>query len=423
MNTTEKLTVIKGKPYRLTDNNLWTAWAPVMEHNPNDYHGPIYKGPKIHHIEWMRLLAWMYNTNKRLGVECQCRLYAEKNVSTGNTSPQIVAVPFPQEYSKSSPMTTKEVANGQLYDGLSRKYRPKDYIYIGSVHTHCNSSAFQSGTDHNDEKDDKGLHITLGHMNNTKRFDIHTRLSYLGDSFHPVMESWYYHPAIEKLDGLGMTNNEVNEIILMLMTTHPGNKVGYPAEWDDVMIEKAPMVYTSNSGAFRGMNNGTHSHMPKWAGHNNNKPIQRVTNNKAQPKNGQVQYDFHDLTGEFPDVDHVSWEERDRVYDGEVIDLSEYSREELVALISEYLVELVATLMYSKIPGEIDTAVLIDVFNEFVVEATNNTKDKDIHTIGKAVSEDHRLHTDVVLERLEVAIERATEMTEELINKEKTGKA
>ena len=39
---------------------------------------------------------------------------------------------------------------------------------VGTIHSHCNFSAFHSGTDHNDAKQQDGLHITIGHVNSDK---------------------------------------------------------------------------------------------------------------------------------------------------------------------------------------------------------------------------------------------------------------
>jgi len=45
------------------------------------------------------------------------------------------------------------------------------YIRIGTIHSHANMSAFHSGTDHSDEVNWDGLHITLGKMGD-EYFDI-----------------------------------------------------------------------------------------------------------------------------------------------------------------------------------------------------------------------------------------------------------
>jgi len=65
---------------------------------------------------------------------------------------------FPQE---TAGMTTKELEESEEYN-KNRAFIPKGYISMGTIHSHCDSSAFQSGTDHQDELIQIGIHITLG---------------------------------------------------------------------------------------------------------------------------------------------------------------------------------------------------------------------------------------------------------------------
>ena len=54
--------------------------------------------------------------------------------------------------------------NRRLIDDELLKY--KDFLRIGTIHSHCDFGAFHSGTDIKDEKDFDGLHVTFG--NNDK---------------------------------------------------------------------------------------------------------------------------------------------------------------------------------------------------------------------------------------------------------------
>jgi hypothetical protein len=40
------------------------------------------------------------------------------------------------------------------------------FIPVGTIHSHCDFSAFHSGTDVHDETDFDGIHVTFGHINN-----------------------------------------------------------------------------------------------------------------------------------------------------------------------------------------------------------------------------------------------------------------
>lgn len=55
--------------------------------------------------------------------------------------------------------------------GLSHTEEMKDYLRVGTIHSHCDFGAFHSGTDVGDEEDFDGLHCTFGH-NNKEEFTI-----------------------------------------------------------------------------------------------------------------------------------------------------------------------------------------------------------------------------------------------------------
>lgn len=63
-------------------------------------------------------------------------------------------------------------------NGLSVNYDPKTveipagYVLAGTVHSHCDAGAFQSGTDSHDENHFDGLHITVGNLNTIPSFHI-----------------------------------------------------------------------------------------------------------------------------------------------------------------------------------------------------------------------------------------------------------
>ena len=67
---------------------------------------------------------------------------------------------------------TQEVTMGGVsYDRLDRPALEdlkaeggEDFHLVGTIHSHCNFSAFHSGTDTYDEDTEDGIHITLGHV-------------------------------------------------------------------------------------------------------------------------------------------------------------------------------------------------------------------------------------------------------------------
>jgi hypothetical protein len=51
------------------------------------------------------------------------------------------------------------------------------WCHFGSIHHHCNATAFQSGTDLADEYDSPGFHVTVGNLDE-KLVSIHARFVY-----------------------------------------------------------------------------------------------------------------------------------------------------------------------------------------------------------------------------------------------------
>ncbi len=76
----------------------------------------------------------------------------------------------------------------------------KDYIRIGTIHSHANMSAFHSGTDYKDEENWDGLHITLGKIG-AEYFDISCSIMAGGERF-------MVHPE-DYIDGIELIEYEV----------------------------------------------------------------------------------------------------------------------------------------------------------------------------------------------------------------------
>lgn len=61
---------------------------------------------------------------------------------------------------------SRSSVNYDRTDQLSYEERKKDdWQMVGTIHSHCDFSAFHSGTDVDDESTFDGIHITLGHVN------------------------------------------------------------------------------------------------------------------------------------------------------------------------------------------------------------------------------------------------------------------
>lgn len=65
------------------------------------------------------------------------------------------------------------------------KQKPKSAYVVGSVHSHPKMSAFASGTDHKDQADFDGLHITFGwQAKNNNVTEYHVELQVMGQTFY-----------------------------------------------------------------------------------------------------------------------------------------------------------------------------------------------------------------------------------------------
>ena len=152
----------------------------------------IYTGPKIPPEVWNEILSffkWCYTTYKS---ECQVRLYVSPTQHTWR------AWAFPQE--ANTGMTARELDNEDARTQRAElNMNPPEWIYFGTVHHHCAATAFQSSTDTENEKNQDGLHITVGKMDE-KQHDIHVRFYRKGLKFTPDL-SWFYdvEPSLQQI--------------------------------------------------------------------------------------------------------------------------------------------------------------------------------------------------------------------------------
>ena len=123
-------------------------------------------GPKISRELWWQILAFFEWTQATARSESQVRLF----VREGEWS----AWAFPQQ--ANTGMTTKELPEEASWKEQRAKFSDADgWYYWGTVHHHCSAGAFQSSTDQQDEKDQDGMHITVGKIG-SPRYDLDVRI-------------------------------------------------------------------------------------------------------------------------------------------------------------------------------------------------------------------------------------------------------
>ena len=113
---------------------------------------------------------------------------------------------------------------------------------MGTDHHHCSSSAFQSGTDHNDEKTKEGLHLTIGGVG-TGKYSLHARSSFRKNILPAVLSDWYEVP--EQYAGLP---DDLQSAILTHLLTQPTPDVEFPEWWKANVVRWQQTSMTSHGG-------------------------------------------------------------------------------------------------------------------------------------------------------------------------------
>jgi len=153
-----------------------------------------YTGPKFTPLMWHQVLSFFRWTHKEMNSESQVRLYV--NLKLGRWG----AWAFPQE--ARTGMNAREIATPETPEQAVERFaswnsEPSgDWLYFATVHHHCSASAFQSGTDEENERNQDGLHLTVGRMD-AERHDLHARFYLNGNCFAPDLSRfWPVDPGL-----------------------------------------------------------------------------------------------------------------------------------------------------------------------------------------------------------------------------------
>tara|TARA_R110002074_G_scaffold66837_2_gene157647 strand:+ start:2206 stop:3363 length:1158 start_codon:yes stop_codon:yes gene_type:complete len=164
---------------------------------------PLWHGPKIPWEMWRKLTAWCQVTQTKFGSEALAYLFFDSNTSEWATwfLPQIT-----------QGMTVKaDTKNPQF------KIQRKNYcdLQFGTLHHHCTSGAFASGTDKDDEVDRDGFHFTIGNLGE-KEHSVHFRFSLGGIvTEHPA------HEWVEPCTNLAHLPANIQKVAHELMVKSP----------------------------------------------------------------------------------------------------------------------------------------------------------------------------------------------------------
>lgn len=92
--------------------------------------------------------------------------------------------------------------------GLTHLEGMEDFLRVGTIHSHCDFEAFHSGTDHDDENDFDGIHVTFGN-NDKDEFTISA--SIVVNGFRNKVDPEKFLEGISLVGENYKLNSQVNE--------------------------------------------------------------------------------------------------------------------------------------------------------------------------------------------------------------------
>jgi hypothetical protein len=203
-------------------------------------------GPKISREVWNEILSffkWTYDETKS---ESQVRLFVN------HVTKEWKAWAFPQ--SLSTGMTTREIDNDETKEQRKQFSDADGWFYYGTVHHHCSSAAFQSGTDSANEEDQDGIHITVGKIN-SEQYDIDARVYQSGYKLvdFNLLDFWdtgdVYEGISAHVKGM-LPKDYVSRMALLQMGTPAPKDYAFPEVWKTNLIvpPRAVSVPVTNYG-------------------------------------------------------------------------------------------------------------------------------------------------------------------------------
>ena len=150
------------------ENDLFTSYKPVEVPKAKALTAE-WHGAKIPFDMWSEIMAFMKASQAKFSSETMLFLYYDES----KEQPWDFWVP-PQE---TAGMTVKSSPNDPEFSKQRALYPD---VMFGTVHHHCTSTAFQSGTDEADETTREGFHFTVGKLGKDQESEVHARLTLAG---------------------------------------------------------------------------------------------------------------------------------------------------------------------------------------------------------------------------------------------------
>jgi len=128
---------------------------------------------------YRRVITFFAAVNDEHSSECMVHLYISKDRTQWAIDPP------------------KQEAKGLYISHYDPPASFKGYSVVGTIHSHCDAPAFQSGIDSADEKDRPGIHITFGNVS-SELPSVHVRICADGLSFVISQEEIFPYLEIEQ---------------------------------------------------------------------------------------------------------------------------------------------------------------------------------------------------------------------------------
>ncbi len=206
-----------------------------------------WKGPRLSRESWNQTLAFLKWANDTHHSEAQLRLFCRPHPG------EWAAWAFPQI--GGTGLSSKELGESTPEWQLQRIQFPnhEGWRLLGTIHSHADVGAFQSGTDHADERAQDGLHITVGDLGKLK-FSIHARFV-MGGNTMPVDLSKFWdieHPEVPAWVARFLPDDLEDQLARIQMCEPPPVAQAFPEKWkENYQVPKRELLPTCYQGGWR----------------------------------------------------------------------------------------------------------------------------------------------------------------------------
>lgn len=222
--------LIGGKVYETLTSPQYVATVPSTQLTELSSPFFVWTGHKMPVVMVHSCLAFFRDCYQRYKGEAMVRLAYHPEQGWK-------AVPMPQEGRAGMAVTDR--ADEKVLQQLSKD----GYSLFGSAHSHCQATAFASGTDNADEEKSPGLHFTLGKIDSSP-VDIHVRATLRKVKFEVKLSDWFWDPRVDALSRAGLPSPVVEDCLRYFLL-NPEKDITFPEEWKEVILESRGYSSTS----------------------------------------------------------------------------------------------------------------------------------------------------------------------------------